>query len=227
MSKKPLSGRDMRDADRAEGGDGVAGVSTRRGERGEARRRSVGLLLAVGRTEGRAVWGQSVVEMALLLPLLILLLSVLVEAGLALNAWVRVNTAARDATRFALDAGRPPQVAELVRTKLAGIDFGSSRTITDSPNLDIYIITGTTGVSGTISVWSVRHIYDGDGGGPATPTVQRATIEQRLRSQGVQPSQNMPFVLVEVDFKYTPLLGTLLGRGTRLPMMSYAIIQQY
>jgi hypothetical protein len=165
--------------------------------------------------------------MGLLLPVLILLFSVLIEAGLALNAWVRVNTAARDATRFALDAGRPAQVADLVRAKLAGIEFGASRTITDIPNLDIYIITGTTNASGLISTWNASHIYDGDGGGPALPTVQRATIEQRLRSQGIPPSQNVPFVLVEVDFRYTPLLGTLLGRGTRLPMISYAIIQQY
>ncbi len=178
-----------------------------------------------GRKGRRA--GQSVVEMALLLPLLILLFSVLIEAGLALNAWIRVNTAARDATRFALDAGRPAQVADLVRTKLAGIEFGSSRTFTDSPNLDVYIITGTTNISGLISTWNVNHVYDGDGGGPAQPTVQRTTIEQRLRSQGVGPSRNMPFVLVEVDFKYTPLLGSLLGRGTRLPMISYALIQQY
>ena len=49
--------------------------------------------------------GQSMVELALLLPLLVLMLSVIIEGGLAFNAWERVNTASRDATRFMLDRG--------------------------------------------------------------------------------------------------------------------------
>ncbi len=64
------------------------------------------------------------VEAALVLPLIVLFLSVVIEGGLALNAWIRVNTAARDATRFALDAARSQDVGSLVLTKLSGINFG-------------------------------------------------------------------------------------------------------
>src|SRR5438445_464265 len=93
---------------------------------------------------GRPSRGQSLVEMALILPLLILFLSVIIEGGLALNAWLRVNTAARDAARFALDAGPPNQVATLALTKLMGVDFGSSKEISGSVNIDVYVINGLT-----------------------------------------------------------------------------------
>lgn len=65
--------------------------------------------------------GQSTVEMALVLPLLIVLFSVIVEASLAFNSWMRVNTAARDSTRFLLDAGRVSDVTDIVRNKLTGL----------------------------------------------------------------------------------------------------------
>jgi hypothetical protein len=171
--------------------------------------------------------GQSLVEAALILPLLVLFLSVVIEAGLALNAWIRVNTAARDATRFALDAGRPDAVGSLTLTKLAGIDFGSSKAISGSGNIDIYQISGLTDGSGNIpndtTHWNVNHSYDGDGSG-GNPTVTRTTISNRIKATG-SPG-NIPFVIVEVDFKYTPLLATLIRPNTKLPMMSYAIIQQ-
>lgn len=162
--------------------------------------------------------GQSTVEMALVLPLIVILLSVVVEAGLALNAWIRVNTAARDATRFALDAGRPGQVASLVLNKLEGMD---------QSQIDVYIITGTTDSSGNIPAgnWTVDHRWGARSGGP---NVQRTTIQQKLVVSG-NPSanRNMPFTVVEVDFNYSPLMATLVAPGSRIPMTSYAIVQQY
>lgn len=162
--------------------------------------------------------GQSTVELALVLPLIVILLSVVIEAGLALNAWVRVNTAARDATRFALDAGRPGDVASLVLNKLEGMD---------QTQIDVYIITGTTDSSGNITVanWTVDHRWGGRSGGP---NVQRTTIQQKLVVSGnPTANRNMPFTVVEVDFNYSPLMATLVARGASIPMTSYAIVQQY
>jgi len=168
--------------------------------------------------------GQSAVELALLLPVLVTLLSIIIEGGLALNGWIRVSTAARDATRFAMDAGRRDDIATLVQNKLAGIDFGSSQAMTNSAQLDVYIVKGTTNSTGNISNWTPDHVY---GSGSSTPTVQRAAIETSLASQGGTANRNISFTIVEVDYRYTPLLSTLLARGTKLPMSSYAIVQQY
>lgn len=180
-----------------------------------------------GKTKRRR--GQSLVELALLLPVLVLLLSVVVEAGLALNAWVRVTTAARDATRFALDQGRPGDTVSLVLYKLKGVDFGSSRELTGSLNIDIFRIQGSTTPTGTIppdaSHWKPDQIYNGNGSNGDTASVTRSMVESRLQYAGGSAA-DITFVIVEVDFKYTPVLGSLLAPGTKLPMTSYSFIQQ-
>jgi hypothetical protein len=163
-------------------------------------------------------------ELALMLPFLVALLSIIIEGGFAINAWIRVNSAARDATRFALDAGRPDQTATLVLSKLSGIEFGSRADFTATNKVDVYIITGTTSITGSITSWVVTHQY---GPSSAGPKVQRSTIQTRLNSQGGTSGQNVPFTIVEVDYRYQPLLATLIARGSLLPMTSYAIVQQY
>ncbi len=185
-----------------------------------------------GRAARQRARGQSLLEMALVLPVLILLFAVVIEGGLALNAWMRVNTAARDATRFVMDAGRPSDAATLVRNKLAGIDFGSGKTMTNSLQLNIYLIKGTTNDQGNIpnpptpQYWTTSHLW---GGGPDSPKLQASTIQQRLQSQdGQSPSAsaNVPFTIVEVDYNYLPVVGTIVNR-VLIPMTSYALVQQY
>jgi hypothetical protein len=186
---------------------------------------------AVDPTQGKRRRGQSLVELALLLPLLVLLLSVVIEAGLILNAWLRVNTASRDATRFLLDQGRQGDITNLVLYKLKGVDFGSNKDTPGSTNIDIYKVEGSTDSTGFIPLtgnqpngkpwWKSDHIY---GPGVALPMLARATIETRLRSQG--DPNNVSFVIVEVDFKYTPVLASLILPGAQIPMSNYAIIQR-
>jgi Flp pilus assembly protein TadG len=158
--------------------------------------------------------GQSTIELALVLPLLVLLLSVVIEAGLALNAWIRVSTAARDATRFAVDAGRPSDTASLVLTKLTGLD---------QSQLTVFIITVATDSNGNITTWSVDRRV-----GSGTRRVQQSDIQQRIAVAGnPQASQNLELIVVEVDYNYSPLLATLVARGATIPMTSFAIIKQY
>ncbi len=171
--------------------------------------------------------GQSLVETALVLPFLILLLSVIIEAGLAINDWIRVNDAARDGARFAVDAGSASDVSGLVTSKLVGIDFGTSKLTVGSNNLNVYLIKGTTDATGHISAaaWTAdtNHVY---GAGGAATKLSKTTIENALAANGKNPN-NVPFVIVEVDYLYTPLLGTLIAPNTKLAMSSYALIQQY
>src|SRR4051794_5520496 len=141
---------------------------------------------------GRTRRGQSLVEVAMLAPILVVLLSIVIECGLALNAWIRVNTAARDATRFALDAGPHDQAASLVLQKLSGIDFGSAKTFTGSQQLDVFIITGTTGLTGTITTWGVDHRYDGNSDN-STYRVQRSAIQAQLLTGGTSAAASLKF----------------------------------
>ena len=171
-----------------------------------------------GRSFRRARRGQSMIEAALLFPLLLLLFAVLVDAGLALNSWLRVNTAARDATRFVMDAGRPGETVSLVLEKLEGLDAGE---------INVYIIRGETTPAGALPAtsanWNVSHAY---GGGPNEPRLQREAIEAGLAVPGnPDASRSLRFAIVEVTMNYSPFLGALLAPGSSLPMSSYALIQ--
>ena len=158
--------------------------------------------------------GQSTVELALVLPLLIILLSVIIEAGLALNSWMRVNTAARDAVRFSLDAGRPSDTATLVLNKLVGMDRNQ---------ITVYIVRGKTDANGDISNWVEDRRW-----GSGSLRVKRGDIQARLADPAnPNANKNMTFTIVEVDYNYSPLLATLVARNSFIPMTSYAIVQQY
>ncbi len=156
--------------------------------------------------------GQSLVELALVLPLLLLLLLGVVDFGLALGDWLRVNTAARDATRFAIDAGRADDISNLAVNNLSGLD---------TTQINVYIINGKTDSNGNIPTgspyWVPDHHY---GAGPGTPGVQRTTIQSELGG-----AASMPFVIVEVDFNYVPLFTTFFSNNFSIPMSSYALIQ--
>ncbi len=165
----------------------------------------------------RAQRGQGLTEFALIFPILLVLVSVIIEGGLAINAWLRVQTAARDGARFALDAGRPDDVATLVLNKLTGLD---------QSQVNVYIIKGSTNSSGLIpaSNWTVDHRYGAD---PAGPRVQRGTIETGLGGASNSSSRNIPFVVLEVDYVYQPSFLRLIIGNVNIPMTSYALIQQY
>ena len=114
------------------------------------KRLSINIFKATGRA-GRdsSARGQGLVEAALVLPILLLLLAFVLEGGLALNAWLRVNTAARDATRFALDGGRNSDIATLVVSKLVRLD---------STQINVYVIHGQTNNTGTVAIWTPTRV---------------------------------------------------------------------
>lgn len=175
--------------------------------------------------KGRRWRGQSLAELALTLPILVLLLAVVVDGGLAFNSYERITSAARDGTRFALDAGRDGDTSALVLSKLSGLNTN---------NVDIYIIRGSTDKFGNISsvggamcngtlCWNVTYHY---GGNPNPPKLQPITIQTRLRSTGGTTYQNVPFTIVEVDYQHATFLGSFLNLQY-IPMTTYAIVQQY
>lgn len=171
--------------------------------------------------------GQATVELALTMPLLALLLAVVIDGGLAFNSWLRVTTAARDATRFAMDAGSNTDIRDLVYSKVPGLDTGQ---------LTIYIIKGKTNCSARITdssgsplgseYWSVTKYGPG---GANSYKVLPTDIEKRLviAINGTQAdAKNVPFTIVEVDYNYSTFLGKIIG-ADKIPMTSFAIVQQY
>ena len=50
---------------------------------------------------------------------------------------------------------------------------------------------------------------------------------QDAASQGVAASRDLRFTIVEVDYRYTPIMTSILTGGAQIPMSSYALIKRY
>ncbi|MGA2112215.1 MAG: TadE/TadG family type IV pilus assembly protein [Anaerolineales bacterium] len=159
------------------------------------------------------VRGQSLVETAFLLPVLLILLSGLVELGFMLNQYLTVLDAERNAARFAADGSydvtdADPSCAttrDFYRQTACLVleELGQEQpTVTLNPSTDDIVVSAfaaTTG--GTISArfpsasgWSY---YGND-----TSTISDATLGGELNST----ANNDGYVLVEVFYTYHQIL---------------------
>src|SRR5581483_3673236 len=80
--------------------------------------------------------GAAVVEVATVLPLLVMLLMGIVEFSLAYNRQQALHAAAREGGRVAaIESSTQTDIVAAVDNALTGTSFSSSRTVTISPNV--------------------------------------------------------------------------------------------
>lgn len=140
--------------------------------------------------------GQSVVEMAFALPILLLLVVGIIELGFALNAYVQTINAVREGARFGSMGGSDTGITTVVQ--------GATSYLTqyDDSNSDLYVVR--TDVTGTApvcvvdpSTFQCEQTLD-------TPALDTACItvdelNSRLASSGMPTCQSR---LVAVDLQY-------------------------
>ncbi len=168
---------------------------------------------------------QAAVELALLMPVLILLLAGTLEGGTFLSEHTSVVNAAREGARFMLDGGTNAELANVVRGTTHGLPT------TDPTHYQAWVITGQTNASGVITGgnWSATQVV---GPSPAlTPTLTAAQIQARLGdcNTGASPcgvAANVRFVAVEVAFRHDSLIGPLTLPGGGLTLRSYSIVRR-
>ena len=71
--------------------------------------------------------GQSLVEMALVFPILLLILASVVDAGRAIDAYITITNAVREGARY---AAKYPTRVEIIKTRVANEANGSGVNIT-------------------------------------------------------------------------------------------------
>lgn len=177
--------------------------------------------------------GQSIVEIAVILPMLLILLVTIAEVGYVLRSYLLISTADREAARFAA-RGRysDPQIGERIVSaggvvRLYGTDVPHLRTYGTEPNTGIIVthlvldaegttVTQTTWVSGVVASadGSLRDVQSGDS------RVDQGVLESRHRSitndigtaraeAGYEVLEEH-MVTVEVFFAHRPLMLTSL-----------------
>ncbi len=106
---------------------------------------------SVGRC-GPTEKGQSLVELALMLPFLILLLAVVIDAGRLFDAAIVLVQAAREGARFATIEPSPSvtQIQDLVVQDVVGSGTNITH-MADFSRSDVHVILGSTAVTVTVS----------------------------------------------------------------------------
>ncbi|WP_291632501.1 TadE/TadG family type IV pilus assembly protein [Clostridium sp.] len=66
--------------------------------------------------------GQSLVEFAILLPIILLLLMGILEFGLMLNSYLTINNSAREGARLGIVAGSNIEIEELINNSSPNLD---------------------------------------------------------------------------------------------------------
>lgn len=166
--------------------------------------------------------GQSLVELALVLPIILLLFVGMAEVGWAIHSYVTVATAAREATRFGaranFDAEKVAEVALValgaLDVELEGPDVNTTVMVTfvDIDPTGTYTIT-TPYITGTLSVTSSLLSGDFDVGQIAQDNV--AFNQDPFHCPiGVDPpcGTRNDIIVVEIFYRHHQMLG--------LPMVS-------
>ena len=102
--------------------------------------------------------GQSLVETALIFPLLLLIIAGIVEVGHTLNSYLAVANATREGTRYGVTVGDSTGDDQMITSILVDGMTNRKMEVTDE-NTCIWLIRFETDSSGSISEWDARHRY--------------------------------------------------------------------
>ena len=162
-------------------------------------------------------FGQSLVEFTVLLPILLMMLSGLIEFGFLLNYYLDLVDAAREAARFAADddpliRGGPfdgdtdttfYQLAQDMTLDSINIGSGGQITLDTAANDDIVISTFSV-MNGAID----RRFPDGSPMGLSYAGNQTSKYDDAWINSMLDPAApNAGIVLVEIYFEYHMILG--------------------
>jgi len=163
--------------------------------------------------------GQSIVEFMVLLPVLLMMLSGLIEFGFMLNYYLDLIDAAREAARFAANddpihndatgAYQDPNPGFYLRTQtvaLQSINIGSGGQITLNPATDNVVISAFGVIAGNVT----QRFPSGTGQVPLYVNANRfskldTAIDIEAKLDALAPNTGM--VSVEMFYQYHMILG--------------------
>jgi Flp pilus assembly protein TadG len=139
--------------------------------------------------------GQGLVEMALVLPFLLILVIGLVEVSVVLNRQLIVVNAAREGARFAAFGAAPGDIyAQTLLATSGMVDFSEENAV-------IAVIYASTDDEGQIEQWAATVWPEG----ADIPHVTQAALLEQLSKEGDLSSVRL--VIVDVRYQHTSLLG--------------------
>jgi len=142
--------------------------------------------------------GQGLVEMALILPFLLVLVIGIVELGIALNRQLTVVNAAREGARFGATGAKPSDIYfETKEATSKMFDFTETNAV-------IVVIHAETNDDGTdFEEWTEKIYPEGS----TVPHVTPPEVLAELQAEGQENAENVKLVAVDVEYDHQSLLG--------------------
>lgn len=148
----------------------------------------------MGASGEREERGQSLVEIAIFLPVLLIILVGIVEVGHALTAYLVIANAAREGARFGVAGGKEEGITTVI--------LNSTRLDVTAERADIYVIRARLNAAGEVEKWKEAHTY---GDGPETSGLTAQRIKEWLGSGG--GPAGVELLVTVFDYELQSLLG--------------------
>jgi hypothetical protein len=165
----------------------------------------------------RKTWGQSIVEFAVLLPLLVMMLSGLIEFGFMLNYYLDLIDAAREAARFAANDDplhndatgvyQDPNPGFYLRAQtvtLQSLTIGSGGQITLNPAVDDVVISAFSVAGGVVDK---RFPFGTGQVALYSNKLSELDVAADINPALIVAAPNTGLVSVEIFYDYNMILG--------------------
>jgi len=168
----------------------------------------------MGTSGERGERGQSLVEIALFLPILLIILVGIVEVSHALTAYLVIANAAREGARFGAAGGKEEDITTVILT--------STRLDVTAERADIYVIRARLNAAGEVEKWKEIHTY---GDGPETSGLTAEGVKEWLGSGG--GPAGVELLVTVFDYDLQPLLGlpVLSAFSERISLRAHAVMR--
>jgi hypothetical protein len=160
--------------------------------------------------------GQSLVEMALAFPLLLIIIAGIVEVGHTLNSYLVVANATREGTRYGVTVGQDDYDDQTIANIIVETMEHKQMDVSEE-NTCIWLVRLETDGSGDITTWDERHVYGFD---CSLPDDLRDDLESEL---GPDTSALVSWTHYEQEAMLPiPFLSTL---GESIPISPYTAMR--
>lgn len=158
--------------------------------------------------------GQSLVEMAIFLPILLIILVGIVEVSHALTAYLVIANAAREGARFGAAGGKDEDITTIILT--------STRLDVTAERADIYVIRARLDAAGNVEKWKEKHTY---GHGPDTSGLTTEEVKEWLGGGGAPTSVELLVTVFDYDLKSLLGLPGLSALGEMISLRAHSVMR--
>lgn len=168
----------------------------------------------IGASGEREERGQSLVEVALFLPILLIILVGIVEVSHALTAYLVIANAAREGARFGAAGGKDKDITTVILT--------STRLDVTADRADIYVIRARLNAAGQVEKWKEAHTY---GDGPEASGLTAEGIKEWLGSGGGPTGVELLVTVFDYDLQSLLGLPVLSAFSERISLRAHAVMR--